>query len=154
MRSAVHERPPAAREPDRDRLERGHEPAREADPDEGPPEGKRREGLCGGEDERPGGGDQQERALHPAGSVAIEQDPEGELEESEAQEVGGGQEPEVRRSEPELRGDRRADDRVDRAVEVGEEVAGPEGKADHREERDRATVTARCADIHSWQSTA
>ena len=40
---AVHERPPPAREPDRDGLERGHEPTREADSDEGSPEGQQRE---------------------------------------------------------------------------------------------------------------
>ena len=151
---AVDERPPAAREPDRDRLERGHEPAREADPDEGPPEGERRERLGGGEDERPGGGDEEERALDPAGPVAVEQDPEGELEEPEAQEIGGGQEPEVSGPEPEFPRDRRADDRVDRTVEVGEKVARPEGEADHRKERNRAAAMGRRTCVHPGQSKA
>ena len=110
--------------------------------------------MRGGKDERPAGGDEQEGALHPAGPVAIEQDPEGELEEPEAQEVGGGQESEVSGPEPELPCDRRADDRVDGAIEVGEEVAGPEGKADHREERERAAAMGRGAEFHSRQSIA
>ena len=108
--------------------------------------------MGGGKDERPAGGDQQQRALHPARPVAIEQDAEGELEKTEAQEVDRGQQAQTCRSESELQGDRRADDRVDGTVEIGEEVAGPEGKADHRKESDRATVTCRRAIVHPRQS--
>ena len=73
---------------------------------------------------------QQQRGVDAARAVAVEQHAERQLEQREGEEVDAGEQPEARGREAQLARDLRPDDRVDRAVDVGNEIPRQERQGD------------------------
>jgi hypothetical protein len=93
---AVHGRQALRREPENVGLDPGHQTAGDPQPDERAPE---RQGgsIAGcGEQEGAGGRHQEQGGIGAARSEAVEQQPERQLERGEGQEVGAGEQPELR----------------------------------------------------------
>ena len=74
--------------------------------------------------------DQQQRCVHAPRPVAVEQHAQRQLEQREGEEVDAGEQPQARRRERELAREVRPDDRVDRAVDVGDEIPREERQGD------------------------
>ena len=125
---AIGEGDALGREPQDDGLEAGHQADGHAEADEraADKKGRRAVGEC--EDERSGGGKEQQATVDKARSVAVEKHAAGEHDRGEYQEVHGREQAEVRRPEAQLGGEVAGDQRVDGAEQVGEVVAGREGQ--------------------------
>ncbi len=61
---------------------------------------------------------------------AVEQQPERQLEQREGQEVHAGEQTQPTGAEPELRGERRPEHRIDHAVDIRDEIARDERQGD------------------------
>ncbi len=82
-------------------------------------------------------GDEQQRGIDAPRPIAVEQHAERQLEQREAEEVDAGEQPQAGGREAQLARDLRADDRVDRAVDVGNEIPRQERQGDAEEKKNR-----------------
>ena len=114
------------REPEDDRLEARHEGEGNAEADQGTADDEADQAIGQCEHKGADAGNQQQRALDGSGAVAVQQDTERKLGGGEQQEIHRRQHAEVGGAEAEIGGQIAGDQRVDRAEQVGEIVAGGE----------------------------
>ena len=120
------------REPQRERLDRAHQPGRHAEADQRAADRQHGEVAREREDQRAGRRDAQQRRHHAARAVAVEQHAERQLERGERKQVHRSEEAEIRRRERELARQLLGDHRVDVAKEERQEVAGREWAEHHK----------------------
>ena len=70
----------------------------------------------------------QKSGLHLAGSIAVEQHAQRQLEQGEGAEIGGGQQPQLRRREAHILHQVGRHDGIHRPQQIGHEVAAGEGQ--------------------------
>jgi hypothetical protein len=99
---AVGEGDALGREPQDDGLEAGHQADGHAEADECAADEERRHAVGNGEDERSGGGKEQQGTVDKARPVAVEEHAAGEHDRREHQEIDGREQAEVRRTQAEL----------------------------------------------------
>jgi hypothetical protein len=131
---AVHRGDALGRIPEREGGKRRHQAARDAQAHEGARRGELGRRATEREPRAAGGGNEQQRRIHAPRTIAIQQDAEGKLEEREGEEVDAGEEAQTRGAQAQLARDVRPDDRVDRAVDVGNEVPRQERQGDAQED--------------------
>jgi len=131
-RDRVHGRDALGGVPQHEGLERRHQADRHAEADQGARRNRFERGAGECEPEPACGGDEQQRRVDPARAEAIEQQAAGQLKQHEREEVHAREQAERTRTQPELLGERRRKNGVDRPVAVGDEVAGDERDADPR----------------------
>ena len=128
--------------PLRESLERGHQAGRHAEADQSAAEcqhvDRRRSGEDGSTKRR---GEQQER-FDTARTEAVEKKAERELCRTEGDEIRARQQTEIRRAKRQLGAENRADDRVDRAEMIREEVGAGEGQKKSEPEHEGKRVDA------------
>ena len=128
----VQKRNTARRREQRHGLEARHEPAGEAEPDQRAGEHEHAFVRREAEERGPSRRHEQQRRLHPARPVPVEQNAERRLKGGESDEIGRRQEAQTLRREPDVRHQIRRHDRVHRPEQVGEEIAAAE-RQQHRQ---------------------
>ena len=111
------------RHPYVDCLETGHEPAGRPDADQHAAETQAPFAGGIGKQHRTKRADTQKDGLHFSRSEPVQQQPERDLEAGKPDQISGGQQAELACVQPDIRHQVRRNDGVDRAVQVGQEIA-------------------------------
>jgi hypothetical protein len=122
-----------------ERLQRRHQAGAYAESDHRACDRQRRQRFRRREQQRATRGDGQQRGLDAARPIAVQQHADGNLRRAEREEIGAGQESQRRRVERHVAHQLRRDDSVDRAEQVGKQVARGEREVDAQEAHARAT---------------
>ena len=134
---AVDQGEAVGRIPEHKGLEGGHQASGHPQTDQGPADHQAGQGLGQGEDQGAGGSHHQQRRLHPAGAIAVQEHPQRQLKQGKAQEVGGGQQAETGGGQLQFGDQLGGEHGIDGAKNVGKKV--PQAKRDGDSQYNLAT---------------
>ena len=127
--------PAPRRIPERDGLDGGHQPAGEAQPDQGARQDQLAEREAQAEQGRARRRHGQQHGLHAARPVAVERDAQHRLAAGEEQEEGRGQQAEIAGGDADIPFEIGKNHRVHAAEDVGQEIGERERQEDPQEQR-------------------
>ena len=125
---AGQRRLPLGREPLDEGLERGHQASRDTQTDQRTADGQSAQRIGKRKDAGAGGSNQQQASFDTPRAITVEQHPQRQLGCAKSQKIGTGQQAQGVVGQLQFARDDRAEDGIDGAEQVGEEVAGGEGK--------------------------